>query len=382
MGGRWRHASAARDVHPPVGRDAVASQRRRLAGVASAGDDGGARRASHAAPGQAAEAAGRGARRDRQDANIEAERGMTRDAGFSLVEVIVATALTMSVTGAVVSLATPAGKLSPALPEAVDLQQRARVIENVLVQELARAGAGLSAGPWSGALVESFAPVVPRRMGLLQADAFTAARADAITIRYVPDTSSQTTVSAFTASAPSHLTTTQTPGCPAAPLCGLAAGSDLFVFDNLGHASTFTVQQLQAPIGVLDAHDVSATYAFQPGDAVAEAVSRTYYFDPAQRQLRQYRRQSVRRARGGRGRRCHVLLLRRPQSAAGSPAISRHGELSVRRRGPARSGVDGVAGERARARGRFRCRCLGTARGAGRAARGSTRTCFGFDRFT
>ena len=213
---------------------------------------------------------------------------MTRDAGFSLVEVVMATALTMSVTGAVVSLATPAGKLSPALPEAVDLQQRARVIENVLVQELARAGAGLSAGPRSGALVESFAPVVPRRMGLLQADAFTAARADAITIRYVPDTVAQTTVTVFTASAPSYLTTTQMPGCPSAALCGLAAGSDLFIFDKLGHASTFTVQQLQAPTAVLDAHDVSATHAFQPGDAVAEAVSRTYYFDPAQRQLRQY----------------------------------------------------------------------------------------------
>ena len=44
---------------------------------------------------------------------------MKQDAGFSLVEVIVATALTMSVTGAVVSLATPGGKSLPVLPEAV-----------------------------------------------------------------------------------------------------------------------------------------------------------------------------------------------------------------------------------------------------------------------
>lgn len=213
---------------------------------------------------------------------------MTRDAGFSLVEVVMATALTMSVTGAVVSLATPAGKLSPALPEAIDLQQRARVVENVLVQDLARAGAGMSAGPRPGALVESFAPVVPRRMGLLQPDQYTAARADAITIRYVPDTVAQTTVGAFTASSPSNLTTLQTAGCPSAPLCGLAVGSDLFVFDDLGHANTFTVQQIQTSNGVLDAHDVSSPHQFQPGDAAAEAVSRTYYLDAAQRQLRQY----------------------------------------------------------------------------------------------
>ena len=209
---------------------------------------------------------------------------MTRDAGFSLVEVVVATALTVSVTGAVVSLATPAGKLSPALPEAIDLQQRARVAENVLVQGLGRAGAGWSAG----ALVESFAPIVPRRMGLVQPDAFTAARADAVTIRYVPDTVSQTTVSVFTASSPSFLTTALTPGCPATPLCGVGAGNDIVVFDKLGHANTFTVQQVQASTGVLVAHDASATHQYQPGDAVAEAVSRTFYFDAAQRQLRQY----------------------------------------------------------------------------------------------
>src|SRR5262245_20721909 len=95
---------------------------------------------------------------------------MTRDEGFSLVEVVIATALTMSVTSAVVSLATPAGRMSPTLPEAVDLQQRARVAENIHFQDLSRTGAGLSAGPRVGALIESFAPVVPRRMGLSQAD--------------------------------------------------------------------------------------------------------------------------------------------------------------------------------------------------------------------
>ena len=213
---------------------------------------------------------------------------MTRDAGFSLVEVVVATALTMSVTSAVVSLAMPGGKLSPMLPEAVDLQQRARVAESVLYQDLSRAGAGLSAGPRLGALIESFAPVVPRRMGLSQADPFNVARADAITIRYVPDTPAQTSVSAFALSPSVSVTTTQAPGCPVTPVCGLTSGTDLFLFDGLGHANTFTLQQVQGLSGVLAPHDASGIHSFQPGDALAEGTSRTYYFDAAQRQLRQY----------------------------------------------------------------------------------------------
>src|SRR6516162_7579041 len=103
---------------------------------------------------------------------------MTRDAGFSLVEVIVATALTMSLTGVVVSLCAPGTTASPVLPEAIDLQQRARVAADVLTQELSKAGAGLSSGPQLGPLVDYFAPIVPRRMGLSRPDAFGVARTD------------------------------------------------------------------------------------------------------------------------------------------------------------------------------------------------------------
>ena len=213
---------------------------------------------------------------------------MTRDEGFSLVEVVVATALTMSVTSAVVSLAMPAGKSSPALSESVDLQQRTRVVENILFQDLSRAGAGFAAAPQLGALVESFAPVVPRRIGLVQADAVAIARADAITVRYVPDALTQTSVSTFALSPLASITTAPGPGCPATALCGLSVGSDVFLFDVLGHANTFTVQQVQGPTGILAAHDASGVHSYQPGDAFAEAISRTYYLDPAQRQLRQY----------------------------------------------------------------------------------------------
>jgi hypothetical protein len=212
---------------------------------------------------------------------------MTRDAGFSLVEVIVATALTMSLTGVVVSLAAPGTTASPVLPEAIDLQQRARVAADVMTQELSKAGAGLSSRPHFGPLVDSFAPVVPRRMGLSRPDAFAVARADAITIRYVPDSHAQSTVSTFVPGPSSVANIVQGPGCPAQSSCGFSTGADAFVFDRLGQAETFTLQQVQAGIATLQRHDV-AGFAFPPGASIAEAMSRTYYLDAAQRQLRVY----------------------------------------------------------------------------------------------
>jgi hypothetical protein len=212
---------------------------------------------------------------------------MTREDGFSLAEVLVAGVVTMTLTSAVVSLAMPAISVSSSLSEKIDQTQRVRVASDVLFQDLSRAGAGMTTGSRPGPLVDSFAPIVPRRMGLSSPDPYTVARADAVTIRYVPDTPSQATLAAFL-TAPLQLTLAQLPGCPASPSCGLGVGTDLFLFDGTGEAMTATTQQVMGPTVSVQDHDGSSAHAFNPGDAVAEAVSRTYYFDAAQRQLRMY----------------------------------------------------------------------------------------------
>lgn len=213
---------------------------------------------------------------------------ITHDAGFSLVETLVATTVTMSLTAAVVSMVTPAVTASPAFSEAIDLQQRARVAEDTLFHELSRAGAGLSDGPRRGPLVDTFAPVVPRRMGISRPDGFATTRPDAITIRYVPPTTTQTSVSLFTIGPSVQLAVAPAAGCPASPLCGIAAGDDLFVFDNEGHADTFTTLQALGATATLQAHDLPAAHQYAPGSTVVEGLSRTYYLDTAQRQLRLY----------------------------------------------------------------------------------------------
>ena len=101
---------------------------------------------------------------------------MTGSRGFSLVEVIVATAILLAVTGAVFELLAATVRRSPVWNDDADLQQRARVVVEALSAEVRAAGAGGASGP----LRAHLAPIEPRG-----ADGeLTAA---AITVRYVPD---------------------------------------------------------------------------------------------------------------------------------------------------------------------------------------------------
>jgi hypothetical protein len=85
-------------------------------------------------------------------------------------------------SGAVFMLSAPDMQIAQAQPAAMDMPQRARVAAASVQRHLQAAGSGLDAGPITGPLSPFFAPVIPRRMGLNDADPFTAARSDALTI--------------------------------------------------------------------------------------------------------------------------------------------------------------------------------------------------------
>src|SRR4051812_25762453 len=70
-------------------------------------------------------------------------------------------ALTLTITGAVLSLAAAGQAIARAQPETADLQQRARVALQTLGQDVREAGAGLDRGALAGPLVRYFPPVEP-----------------------------------------------------------------------------------------------------------------------------------------------------------------------------------------------------------------------------
>src|SRR5215207_6340476 len=81
-----------------------------------------------------------------------------RSRGFSLLELLMAMAVATTSAGVPLSLVVAGQSIARAQPEAADVQQRARVAAHVLATELARAGAGVDAGPWAGTLARHFLP--------------------------------------------------------------------------------------------------------------------------------------------------------------------------------------------------------------------------------
>ena len=65
------------------------------------------------------------------------------ESGYSLVELLISSAIMLVVTGAVFGLVSPSQGTASTQPEVSDLQQRSRVASEVLFKELVMAGAGV-----------------------------------------------------------------------------------------------------------------------------------------------------------------------------------------------------------------------------------------------
>lgn len=211
------------------------------------------------------------------------------DAGFSVTESLLAMVLMLIVTGAMFGLVNPDVTISQAQPEAMDMQQRARVGSDLLFRDLFMAGAGTYSGPKTGALTNFFAPIVPRKMGLNGADNWSVVRDDAVTISYIPNTYSQTTIRDPMPQPSSELKVEDMANCPKGQeLCGFTPGMTVLIYDADGHFDFFTLTQVQDSAGHLQHRQQDLSYAYQPGAIVTQADSHTYYFDSVNKQLRHY----------------------------------------------------------------------------------------------
>jgi prepilin-type N-terminal cleavage/methylation domain-containing protein len=210
-------------------------------------------------------------------------------AGFSLIESLLALTLLLVVMAAVFGLVNPASMASHTQPAAVDVQQRARVAADALQRDLLMAGAGFSSGPATGPLSNFFPAVIPRRMGLQGADPDHVARSDVITVYRSDPGYVQTTLRDPLAPGASGLTVNDAPNCPARDgVCGLAQDMTIVVFDEAGQFDWFTVGQIQNPIVSLRTHQRGLTSAYPSSAFVLAAESDTYWHDPSTRQLRHY----------------------------------------------------------------------------------------------
>ena len=204
---------------------------------------------------------------------------------MTIAEALISLVLTLVVTSTAMALVTPATRASMVQPEAMDVQQRARVADEMIGRDLAVAGIGIYAGPQSGLV--ALPGVLPRQLGVT-GDAPDVARADAITILSVPSTGAQTTTSAVVSPASQSLSVTAAPNCGGATLCGLSAGKDVLLTDAAGHFDIFRITSVAGAVAALRLHGQTPGFTYPAGSVVTEVVSRTYSLDAVTNVLRQY----------------------------------------------------------------------------------------------
>jgi prepilin-type N-terminal cleavage/methylation domain-containing protein len=189
-------------------------------------------------------------------------------AGFSLVEMTIAVAIVLAVTGAVFALMDPAHGVFRAQPEAIDQQQRIRVAADAITRELQSAGAGVQM---------FFAPVLPYRRGASGADppgTFSPVRVSTVSI---PAAAAQTFVTLATDGGNAVYVQARG-GCPASdPLCGFAPNMTVVIFDESGSFDTFRISAVQAQPPALLRASGALSKSYPAGAIIAQAAVSTLW---------------------------------------------------------------------------------------------------------
>ena len=207
---------------------------------------------------------------------------MTRHEGFSLVELLVASLITVIVVAGAFELAAPAQRMFQAQPEAADMQQRMRVAVDALRRDLVMAGAGTYAGPALGPLNDVVAPVMPlRAFGDTPDQAQnTFFRSDAISFLYVPSTPSQTRLSVPLAPGALDPLIDTPQNCPltaSQQVCGFAGGDRVLLTNTSGDWDVYSVDQVVSGAMTLLHRGQPSSASYPVGSALSVIRAGSYF---------------------------------------------------------------------------------------------------------
>jgi len=204
---------------------------------------------------------------------------VARPGGFTLVEFMVATAVTLVALGLAVSLVVPASSAFQSLPEAADLQQRVRVAIDALRSDLTSAGGAFSLG-WGAEGALTWPAVLPCRWTgtPLSSVAGGCARADRITILSMASAAPQALAAAAVDDPGLPIRLVPASACTLdRAACRLHAGSLMLIADGTSAFDLFTATAI-SPDGGQVTHALgrlSGPYA--AGALVGEVTARSYY---------------------------------------------------------------------------------------------------------
>lgn len=197
--------------------------------------------------------------------------------GYTLLELLVATAVLLAAAGSLLHLATDGAARSALWNESADLHQRSRVAAAALFTLLDGAAAGTDAGPLSRFL----AAVEPKRR------AAGTAVPSAITVRAVPSNAPSAPIASPLVPGAGTVTLTRDGGCAdGAVACGFEAGMTAVVFDAAGNWDTLAVQAIGPDTLLVTDRPSPRSVTYPAGARVAQIEETTLYFEAAESTLR------------------------------------------------------------------------------------------------
>ena len=206
--------------------------------------------------------------------------------GFTLVEVLVGSAISLAAIAVGCLLAAEGQVAWRSASARADLQQRARVGADLITRLLKEAGAGPMGGPARASLIRGIPPVLPRRVGRRGAHAFNEFRAHAFTvIRAIAESENG---ALLTPVASGTATLELSPDLCESTACGFADGVNLMLLDSSGRFDIFTVTAVDGMAVSVRHHGVDPSGSYAAGTPVVAVESASITFDASSRTLRLY----------------------------------------------------------------------------------------------
>ena len=201
--------------------------------------------------------------------------------GFTLVELLVALAVMLSITAAMFAAVRPAESIFAVESESADAQQRLRVAANALFADLVQAGAGNDNGADAGPLIDFIPPILPFRPARTGGDPAGTFRPDVITVLYVPSQRGQTTIAEPMPATSGQVRVNIGLGCPLTDvLCGLSNARTVLIYDANGSFDRFRVEAVSGSSLELVHTSADSSKIYAAGSRIVEAITRSYFLRP------------------------------------------------------------------------------------------------------